>query len=285
MICVRAADRIELATAGLFTLAAALQTVANGPPGDGRRAAAEPAFVGAPQQNPLFLPTHRDLLKKAQAGRIDLYFLGDSITRRWHANDYPAFQSNWKKNFHGWNAANFGWGGDRTQNVLWRLEHGELDGVHPKVIVLMVGTNNLGDATTTKGNAALVEEVASGIEIILGVVQEKAPRARIVLMGITPRNGSGGSTELIPIIDRINARAAKLADGRRIRYLNINDKLADESGRLVEGVTDDGLHLSLPGYQIWADALRPILTNWLGPPAKTDHAPPPTGIPTVPTAD
>jgi lysophospholipase L1-like esterase len=238
-------------------------------PGRGNRA--------APQANPLFELAHRDLLSKARAGGIDLYFLGDSITRRWHANDYPAFQENWKRNFWGWNAANFGWGGDRTENVLWRLANGELDGVHPKAIVLMVGTNNVGDSPRADDDV-LVEDVTNGIAAILKTLQEKAPEAKIVLLGITPRN-AGGSAPAMPIINRINSRLAQLADGQTIKYLNINDKLADSNGRLHNGVTEDGLHLSTAGYQIWADALKPILNEWLGPRAKVDTAPPPTGIP------
>jgi lysophospholipase L1-like esterase len=99
-------------------------------------------------------------------------------------------------------------------------------------------------------------------------------------MGITPRNDKAG-TSLMRTIDEINEWIAKLADGKQIRYLNINDRLTDEDGKLIEGVTEDGLHLSVRGYQIWADALKPILTEWLGPPAKADRAPPPTGIPVV----
>jgi hypothetical protein len=87
---------------------------------------------------------HEQLLEKAKKGKIDVYFAGDSITRRWGATDYPDFLANWKENFHGWNAANFGWGGDTVQNVLWRLTNGELDKVNPKVIVVMAGTNNIG---------------------------------------------------------------------------------------------------------------------------------------------
>jgi lysophospholipase L1-like esterase len=242
--------------------------------------AAARADRAAPQENRLFLPAHKELLKKAKGGRIDVYFLGDSITRRWHANDYPKFQENWKKNFTGWNAANFGWGADGTQNVLWRLEHGELDGVNPKVVVLMVGTNNVGELDPEADHAENVPRIAAGIEAILKLIREKAPRARVVLMGITPRNDKAG-TSLMRTIDEINEWIAKLADGKQIRYLNINDRLTDEDGKLIEGVTEDGLHLSVRGYQIWADALKPILTEWLGPPAKADRAPPPTGIPVV----
>src|SRR5437016_5402237 len=90
------------------------------------------------------LTAHVQLLEKARKGRIDIYFEGDSITRRWGATDYPELLANWNKNFFGWNAADFGWGADRVENILWRLENGELDGVNPKVIVLLAGTNNVG---------------------------------------------------------------------------------------------------------------------------------------------
>jgi lysophospholipase L1-like esterase len=235
----------------------------------------------APQANPLFLPAHQALLKKAKQGVIDVYFLGDSITRRWQGTDYPEHKKNWDSNFYGWNAANFGWGGDSTQNVLWRLTHGELDGVNPKVVVLMAGTNNIGNAPPTGDNDGRVADISNGIKVILDVIRQKAPDAHVVLMGITPRNDNG-STAVMPIIDRINARIAGFADGKRVIFVNINDKLADHQGRLFEGVTEDGLHLSITGYQIWADALKPILTEWLGPPAKDDKAPPASGIPTIP---
>src|ERR1700704_6063149 len=87
------------------------------------------------------LTAHAQLLEKAKKGGIDIYFEGDSITRRWGATDYPNLLANWNQNFFGWNAADFGWGADRIENILWRLENGELDGVHPKIIVLLAGTN------------------------------------------------------------------------------------------------------------------------------------------------
>ena len=95
---------------------------------------------------------HEQLLAKARQGRIDIYFEGDSITRRWGATDYPQLLENWKQNFFGWNAADFGWGADRVENILWRLENGELDGVNPKVIVLLAGTNNVGNRLPPRGS-------------------------------------------------------------------------------------------------------------------------------------
>lgn len=229
------------------------------------------------------LLAHAQLIEKAKKGGIDLYFAGDSITRRWGASDpqYKDFLANWKRNFYGWNAGNFGWGGDTVQNILWRLENGELDGVHPKVIVLMAGTNNLGNGVASDQVDAKVEEVTQGIKAILELMHRKAPDATIILTGITPRNDRRAGMTLMPTIDRINARIAKFADGKRIRFLTINDKLADRGGKLFDGMTVDGLHLSVKGYQVWADALQPILTEVLGPPSTTDHAPEPTGDPSV----
>lgn len=223
---------------------------------------------------------HEQLLTKARQGRIDVYFEGDSITRRWGATDYPQLLENWKKNFFGWNAADFGWGADRIENILWRLENGELDGVNPKAIVLLAGTNNVGNRVPAAGPDSVVENVTKGLQAVLRVMQSKAPGAVLILTGIFPRNDN---MEVMPEIDRINGNLAHMADGRRIRYLNINARLADGDGRLREGMmnANDKLHPTVQGYQIWADALKPLLTELLGAPSKEDHAPAPTGDPSA----
>lgn len=220
---------------------------------------------------------HAQLLEKARQGRIDVYFVGDSIVRRWGALDYPELLANWKENFHGWNAANFGWGGDHTQNILWRLVNGELDGVNPKVIVVLAGTNNVGREPRDE---ATIAGIAGGVKAIVDICQRKAPRATIILTGIFQRNDN---IAVVPTINRINARLAAFADGKRIRFLDINDRLADANGVLVPGVLNerDKLHPTLKGYQIWADALKPIFGELLGPPAEIDLAPPPTGDPSA----
>src|SRR5262245_5982384 len=129
-------------------------------------AAIEPAVEARPRLDRNSQTAHAQLLEKARAGGIDIYFEGDSITRRWGATDpqYKELLANWRQNFFGWNAANFGWGGDKVQNILWRLQNGELDGVHPKIIVLMAGTNNLEGASGGEGEDQRVEEVVRGIE-------------------------------------------------------------------------------------------------------------------------
>jgi lysophospholipase L1-like esterase len=220
---------------------------------------------------------HAELIEKAKRGRIDVYFVGDSITRRWGTSDpqYRDLLANWNRNFYGWNAGNFGWGADTIQNILWRLENGELDGVNPKVIVVLAGTNNVG---TMPGNDAKVDDIAAGIKAIVDVCRKKAPHAVIILTAIFPRNDN---IAVMSTIDKINERIARIADGKMVRYLNLNDKLADEHGKLFDGMMVDKLHPTVKGYQVWADGLKPILTELLGPPAKVDHAPPPTGDPSI----
>lgn len=244
----------------------------------------EPADLSAPRTDRNSMLAHAELLEKAK-GRIDVYFEGDSITRRWGTSDeqYKHLLANWQQNFFGWNAGDFGWGADKTQNIIWRLSNGELDNVNPKVIVLLAGTNNVGNVSPQGPNDPRIEDITRGVKAIVDLCRQKAPNATIVLMGITPRNDNPA---VMPIINEINRRLAKFGrekqSGKKIRFLNINKKLADKDGKLYGGMANkDGLHLDLKGYQVWADALRPILTELLGPPAKEDHAPPPTGDPSA----
>ena len=239
------------------------------------------AYEARPRSDKNSMAAHEQLLVKKTQGRIDAFFIGDSITRRWGATDpqYRQLLANWQMNFFGWNAANFGWGADLTQNILWRLQNGELDGVNPKIIVLMAGTNNVGKLSPTAADDKRVADVTRGMRMIVDLCREKAPDATIVIMGITPRNDN---IAVMPIIEGINANLAKFADGRKVRYVSINDRLADPSGKLYDGMTDpDQLHLAVKAYQIWADALKPVFTEILGPPAAVDRAPPPTGDPGI----
>ena len=246
------------------------------PPPAGQAVVA-PADRPVPRTDQNSMTAHGQLLDKARKGGIDIYFVGDSIVRRWGATDYPELLANWTQNFFGWNAADFGWGADTTQNILWRLENGELDGVHPKIIVVLAGTNNVG--TQTLDDAA-VADVARGINAILDVCRQKAPEAIVILTAIFPRNDRAG---VMRWIEKINSSISQFADGSRVLFLTVNDKLADTNGELFEGMMNarDRLHPTLKGYQIWADALKQLFTKLLGPPARTDHAPPPTGDPSA----
>jgi lysophospholipase L1-like esterase len=143
--------------------------------------------------------------------------------------------------------------------------------VNPKVMVLLAGTNNV-----PNGNA---EDISRGLTKVVNVMRAKAPNATLIITAIFPRNDNANA---MPIINRVNEDLAKLADGKKLRFLNVNAKLADASGTLLPGMMNaDKLHPALPGYQLWADGLRPILTELLGPAAATDHAPAATGDPSA----
>ena len=194
---------------------------------------------------------------------------------------YREFLENWRRNFYGWNAADFGWGADTVQNVLWRVSNGELDGVGPKVIVLLAGTNNVGNAPRDGVDTAVVEEVARGIARIVAMMRAKAPDATVVLTAVTPRRDRNGGTTVMPTIDAINTRIVKLADGAQ-DSLRQHQQPSRGGRRPARGRDDRRRTTPLrPGYQVWADALKPIFTEILGPPAAIDHAPPPSGDPSI----
>ncbi len=207
---------------------------------------------------------HEQMVARAKKGGIDIYFVGDSITRRWGARDRfanEAISKSWITNFSGWKAANFGWGGDTVENVLWRVENGELDGVNPRVIVVLAGINNVG--AETDGSAA---HIAGGIKAIIEVCEQKAPVATIIVTAIFPRNDN---MAVIPVINDANEKIAMLADGQKVRFVNINRKIADETGKFLPGMVGrDKLHPTVKTYEVWAEALKPIFTEILGPPAR-----------------
>jgi lysophospholipase L1-like esterase len=257
-----------IAAAALIVTGADLAAQA---PGGAPRGAA--TTVATPRTDANSALAHAELVRKAGAGVIDVYFIGDSITRRWGALDYPELLAHFNEAFFGWNAANFGWGGDRTENILWRLDNGELARVQPKVFVVQAGTNNLGDFESADERSAAV---AAGVEAIVARCRQQAADALVVVTGLFPRRDR---PELNASIAAINTRLAAHADGRTVRYVDINDPLVDSRGVLREEMSDDGLHLTLAAYRVWAGALQPILAERLGPRSDRDLAPPPTGNP------
>lgn len=131
-------------------------------------------WPAARNEDPTWVNKHLELLQKGKRGNIDIYFEGDSITRRWEGE--ARHKNNWDQNFGGWTAANFGAGGDRTQNVLYRIENGELDGVNPKVIVVLIGTNNVGSVPVEGGDAVLVDDTTKGIKACLDALRKGLPK-------------------------------------------------------------------------------------------------------------
>jgi lysophospholipase L1-like esterase len=129
------------------------------------------------------------------------------------------------------------------------------------------------------GNEEKIADITRGLRALVDLSRRKAPNATIILTGIFPRNDN---IAVVPEINSINANLSRFADGKTVRYINVNDKLASADGVLFDGMTVDKLHPTVKGYQVWADALKPVLRELLGPPAATDEAPPPTGDPSAP---
>ena len=195
--------------------------------------------------------THEAFLKRAKQGKVDLLFLGDSITQGWGNNAV------WQKHYGELNSANFGIGGDTTENVLWRIQNGEIEGVSPKVVVLLIGTNNFG----LEGHAP--DAVAKGVATIVQTLRKKLPSSKILLLAIFPRDEKAG-TENRSRIKKVNDQIATLDDKKNVRFLDIGPKLANPDGSLSKEVMPDFLHLSEKGYQIWADAMDPLLKQLMG---------------------
>jgi lysophospholipase L1-like esterase len=195
-----------------------------------------------------FAAAHERFLKRTKEGPIDILFLGDSITAGWAG----AGKAVWAKTYGDKNAANFGIGGDRTEHVLWRITNGELEGIKPKVVVLMIGTNNTG------GNDAA--SIANGVTKIVETIRTKLPETKVMLLGVFPRAPKADSPARAKI-KQINEIIAKLDDGKMVRYLDIGQKFLTEDGTLTKEIMPDALHPNAAGYQIWADAIAPLLAE------------------------
>lgn len=186
---------------------------------------------------------HARNLERTRNEKFDLCLLGDSVTQMWPGDLFAKY-------FGKYNAVNFGIGGDRTENVLWRLDRGELRGTSPKLIVLLIGTNNSGMNTP--------EEIALGVAAVVKTLRTNLPRTKILLLGIFPRRDANRAKT-----DAANLLLAKLADKKMIRYLDIGSKFLDKDGKLLAGVLSDDVHLTRKGYEIWAAAMEPLLAEMM----------------------
>ena len=196
-----------------------------------------------------WMPRHEEKLNEKEAlGDVQLVFLGDSITHAWENKGKDI----WKENYASYNALNLGFSGDRTEHVLWRLDHGELDGIKPKAIVIMIGTNNAGHR---KEESA---KTAAGIKAILESIEKKQPQAKVLLLGIFPR-GATSDDPMRKLTDATNEIIKEYADNKRVFYLNINDGFLDKDGKLSRKIMPDLLHPSQSQYQVWADSIAASL--------------------------
>ena len=225
------------------------------------------AQTNAPRANPAIKPeprtgnsTNRQALvlqrAKDNPGPCDIAFIGDSITQGWEGNGKEA----WAKYYGNRKCLNFGVGGDRTENVLWRFENGQLDGLKPKVAVLMIGTNN-SNKNRDGAEAYSESEILEGVQAIVKQIRERLPDTKVLVLGIFPR-GQTFSTQRGKLL-QINQALEKLADGEMVHYLDFGSKLIENNGAIDRKVMPDFLHLSPAGYEIWGAAIEPKLKELL----------------------
>lgn len=206
---------------------------------------------------------HEQKLKDIQARRAagvntELVFIGDSITHGWEDSGRKV----WDEFFAPHQALGLGFGGDHTENVLWRLQQGEVDGLAPKLVVMMIGTNNTGDRQDP------ARYTAAGIQRLLDELRQRLPATRVLLLAIFPRDEQPDSP-LRQLNDQINGLISAFADGDRVSYLNINPQLMNADGSLSKDILPDLLHLSEAGYRRWAEAIQPTVQRLLkAPPLK-----------------
>ncbi len=189
----------------------------------------------------------------AARGDVDLLFLGDSITQGW-AN---AGKAAWDKHYGKRKVANFGISGDRTEHVLWRIDDGAFEGINPRLIVLMIGTNNIGHGSSTP------EQTAKGIAEILKRIEAKLPETKVLLLGVFPRSAKPGddARQKVATISRL---IQPLADWDRVHFLDIGHVFLEADGTLPQSIMPDGLHLSQQGYARWAEAIEFKVAELLG---------------------
>ena len=200
---------------------------------------------GKVQEN--FLRYHKAFMERKKQP-IGVLFLGDSITAGW-----GSAQKIWKEHFGKYDPANFGIGGDRTQHVLWRIEQGELDGITPKVVVLMIGTNNIGSPA---------DQIAAGVTKIVNSIHAQLPETKVLLLAIFPR-GNKADNPMRLKQQQVNQIISKLDDGNKTRYLEIWKQFLTENGTLTKDIMPDLLHPNAKGYQIWAETMQPLLDEMM----------------------
>jgi lysophospholipase L1-like esterase len=193
-------------------------------------------------------------LERTRKGGVNVVFIGDSITQGWGDTGKAA----WTQHFEPLGAVNYGIGGDSTRQVLWRIQHGLLDGLQPKLVVLKIGTNNLyGDF-----NAGTDEEIARGIEASVQAIRAKLPQTRVLLLGILPRQNEYFSGRIL----LINALAQKLANGQAVRFLDLSERFQKTPGKgdlRTDLFSPDLLHLAAPGYAAFAEAIAPVVKEMI----------------------
>ena len=206
-----------------------------------------------PEDPQAWLDRHNAFVERAQSGNIRVLFLGDSITEAW---SHPEQHELWAKHFMSLPADNFGIGGDRTQQILWRIDHGTLDGIDPEAVVLMIGVNNLWSQSHSS------EEVSGGIRAVIDRIFDKLPSTSILLQAILPTGELPQSPHRAQIIE-INELISKFDDGARVRFINFGDQFLESDGRISAETMPDFCHLSTDSYAKWVQSIDGLLREML----------------------
>ena len=189
---------------------------------------------------------------KENRGQAQVIFVGDSITQGWEVNGKEI----WAKYYAPRHAVNLGIGSDHTQHVLWRLDHGNLDGLSPKVAVVLVGVNNIPDTNNTP------RHVLEGVTAVVRKLREKLPQTKVLLLGIFPFREDFCDQRAKAL--QVNQALHKLDDGNSVRFLDFGYLFIQPDGRISKEMMRDFLHLTPAGYRIWAEAMEPTLAAMLG---------------------
>lgn len=203
---------------------------------------------------------HEAILCIARKINPEIVLIGDSITHFWGGEPQEPTQLRgplaWQRAFGPYRTLNMGFGWDRIQNVLWRLDHGEFDGLSPRLVVLNIGTNNLTGTENALENTPV--EIVEGIGEVVRRLRSFVPAVRIIQMGILPR-GQFADDPFRPRIAEINRQLAQTAKQRNVEFLDICSKLLLPDGSISSEIMNDFTHPTEKGYQIWADAIIPLL--------------------------
>lgn len=195
---------------------------------------------------------HEAMNERIKKGNVDLLYIGDSIVQNWKYEEDG--KPVWDRYYAKRNAVNLGIGGDRTEHVLWRLTHGNLEGISPKLAIIMIGQNN--------GPFNTAEEIAEGVKAIVNTVRQKLPKTKILLLGIFYR-GEKPNAEQKKLAET-NRIIARLADDKTIWYMNINKTFLRPDGTIPKELFPDFEHPSPEGFRLWAEAIEPKVAELMG---------------------
>ncbi len=203
---------------------------------------------------------HKAALEAAKDFEPEIVLIGDSITHLWGGDRPKDNRQNgpkaWKEIFANRRVLNLGFGWDRTQNVLWRLDQGEFDGIKPKYVVINIGTNNFSGTRNAQENTP--SEVAQGIAEICKRVRAKSPESKIILMAVFPR-GQKADNPFRPKIAALNLLLCQYAKSHDITFVDIGPKMLEADGTISRETMGDGVHPTEKGYAIWAESLKDLV--------------------------